>query len=515
MATVYVAGDVRGIQGYVFGSPRLLEMRGASALIDFFDRKAVPALIEGDEVRGETTYSGGGNFLAKLEGERAEERAAVLVDQARHAFLDLVGTVGLTVVSLRTDKDFDDAYREMTAKMRDAKRSPSGVEALASMPFLKRCESCGREAADRGVRRPGGPAGAEPQWVGPSCWRKREIHSELQKARNEPKHGEARWSVFGVPRELPVPHVTDHLRKAKLPRDFQELTGEDDLAVVVADGNGLGDWLRGRDEDGFKTLSEKIDKTLRGSLDAATRAAFSDTTELTLQVLICGGDDLVVALPARRALKFVRELLASFRVVDPQDPEHSAGISAGLVFCRTGFPFRRAHDLAGELVGRAKHRCRRDGLESAVDLHRILGSHVQSLDRERQSVERSGKTHGWSYGAAGPYSPQELDTLLDLARTLRTETSATQRGRLREILSPRDDRPESPLDCVWKVPRRVMNELRHWLGRQEEPPFELPEDRISEVLLSEDRVEGADGLGRTMRRWKLSDALMLAEYVEV
>ena len=515
MATVYVAGDVRGIQGYVFGSPRLLEMRGASALIDFFDRQAVPRLVGGEEVRGETIYSGGGNFLAKLEGERAEERAGELAAQVRNAFLDLIGTSGLTVVHHTSEKGFGDAYKELTEKMLEAKSSPSGVEALASMPFLKRCESCGREAADRGVRRPGAPAGAEPQWVGPSCWRKREIHSELQKARNEPKHGEARWSVFGVPRELPVPHVTDHLRKARLPRDFQELTGEDDLAVVVADGNGLGDWLRGRDEDGFKTLSKKIDKTLRGSLDAATRAAFSDTTELTLQVLICGGDDLVVALPARRALPFVRELLASFRVEDPEDPEHTAGISAGLVFCRTGFPFRRAHDLAGELVGRAKHRCRRDGPESAVDLHRILGSHVQSLDRERQSVERSGEAGDWSYGAAGPYSPQELGTLLDLARTLRTQTSATQRGRLREILSPRDDGPDSPTDPDWKVPVRVITELRHWHGRQEEPPFELPGDRISDALLSEDRVEGADGLGRTMRRWKLSDALMLAEYVEV
>jgi|GEM_PF-4905898 len=440
MPTVYVAGDVRGIQGYIFSSPRLLEMRGASALIDFFDRKAVPALVA--DAGGKTIFSGGGNFLAKLEGERAEEKATLLIDRTRHAFLDLVGTADLTVVKHASEAGFAVSYEELTAKMRAAKRSPSGVEALASMPFLKRCESCGREAADKPVPRPRAPEGTEPHWVGPVCWRKRRIHARLQEAHKHPASGRARWSVFGLPGELEVPPVTEALGQASLPSDFQELTRDEDLAIMVADGNGLGEWLEDRDEDGFRKLSTAIDETLRESLDSATEAAFGGEPKPNLQVLICGGDDLVVALPARRALPFVRELLASFRIEDPDGPERTAGISAGLVFCRTGFPFRRAHDLAGELVGRAKERCRREGLGGAVDFHRILGSHVQSLDRERGTVEAvTEKAEGWSYGAAGPYSAEELDTLLDLAQTLRTGTSATQRGRLREILSPRDDRP--------------------------------------------------------------------------
>jgi hypothetical protein len=65
----YTAGDVRSIQEYIFGSPRLLEMRGASALIDFFDRVAMPALIA--KAGGRTIFSGGGNFLARFDQETA------------------------------------------------------------------------------------------------------------------------------------------------------------------------------------------------------------------------------------------------------------------------------------------------------------------------------------------------------------------------------------------------------------------------------------------------------------
>ncbi len=57
--------------------------------------------------------------------------------------------------------------------------------------------------------------------------------------------------------------VTERLRGAKLPANFQDLAGEDDLALVVADGNGLGDWFEDLSLEDVEKLSTEVDSTLR------------------------------------------------------------------------------------------------------------------------------------------------------------------------------------------------------------------------------------------------------------
>jgi hypothetical protein len=503
----YVAGDVRNIQEYIFGSPHLLEMRGASALIDFFDRAAVPDLI--DQHGGWKVFSGGGNFLARFDKETA---AAALAEAVRNAFLELTGSEGITVASVTSGESFPKAHAELRRVLRRAKSAPQGVRALASMPFLKRCESCAREAADELRRVPGR---VRDQWIGPACLLKQEMHGLLRRAGKARPREDHRHPVLGLATAPKVEAVTDLLRGAKLPADFQELAGDDDLALVAADGNGLGDWFEDLEIEEVKRLSAAVDAALRRALDAATEAAFPGDGNPSLQVLICGGDDLVVALPARRGLDFARTLLASFAVESPREPGRMAGIAAGLLFAKPSFPFRQAHALAVSLLGRAKARCRREKLRCALDFHRVTATQVQSLEQERFALERTGPPpDAWSYGAAGPYTPEELTALRELAGRLRTGVTASQRGRLREILAPRDDGPPTPLDPVWKVPKRVVAELKAWLARQEgKGPFQLPEDGLPADLLREETVfDGAES--RIYRRFKLADALLLAELGE-
>lgn len=511
---IYVAGDVRAIQSYVFASPRLLEMRGASALVDFFDRAVVPWQVS--HLGGELISSGGGNFLARFDGGpdrggRVEELRRRLLG----AFLDLTGGQELLIESLDSEEPFRSAQARLHDQLRRAKHQPGGDRQLASMPFLKRCESCGREAAD--VARPlPGAEKADPrrQWVGPSCDRKRWMHEELATARKQ--GGVPRQGVYGVNGPLDVPAVTEGLRKAKLPADFEELVGSDDLAILVADGNGLGGWFRSLESPkAYRELSAKLDRTLRDALDAAAREAFGGDGEPPLQVLICGGDDLVVALPARYATMFACKLMEEFRVPSPADPGRQTGLAAGLLISKHGFPFRQAHGLAVELLGWAKRRCREEGLLSALQLHRVTATQVQSLDAERAQLERDdGNNRGWAYGMAGPYSPDELRALIGLAGELRAKVSPSQRGRLREILSPRDDSRESPLHATWQVPARVVVELEAWRVRQEEPAFNQPFQQLKVRYLRMERARRSGGTKRTYQRWVLADALTLAALPE-
>lgn len=512
--TSYVAGDVRAIQEYVFGSPRLLEMRGASTLVDAFDRGVVPHLAAPERHGGEVGFAGGGNFLVRWEGPNASERAAAFEEEVRAAFLEVTGSGGLTVVRVTRDRPFAEAQREVWRELARAKRRPAGARQLASMPFLKRCESCGREAADTD-RVPGAEDDSDRRrWVGPMCERKRRMLGALRRlaketaASGEPGASEPRLEVFLWDEPVGVQPFSPRLLRQSMPKDFHELTGGDDLAVVVADGNGLGEWFEAAASwEEYRELSERVHESLRGALESALDALPAEDSRLPAQVLVAGGDDLVAALPARYGLRFARELIEGFR---PKRGADERGMAAGVLLAPPTFPFRQAHALAGELLARAKHRCRTEGLLAALDFHQVKGTHVQSLGEElarlRPASHPPGRT--WSYGGSGPFTPDELEGLLDLAGRLREHASATRRGVLREVLSPRDDGPHTALHG-WGVPERVVAELRAWLSRQEEGerPFSL--DRPGE-LVSEARDDLGDGPVR-VARLRLADALLLAD----
>lgn len=514
--TSYVAGDVRAIQEYVFGSPRLLEMRGASALVDAFDRGVVPHLVTRESSGGEVGFAGGGNFLARWEGAEASRRAAEFEEAVRTAFLELTGSEGLTVVQVDTELSFEEAQPQISDALARAKREPSGTGQLASMPYLKRCESCGREAADTD-RVPGAEDDPERRrWVGPVCQRKRRMLGDLQKilkaavAKTAPGSPAPELRVPLWEERIEVPPFSPRLLQQRTPRDFRELTFGDDLAVVVADGNGLGEWFESAASwEEFRELSERVQTSLRSSLEGALDALFPRASELPIQVLIAGGDDLVAALPARYGLRFAQELVERFRV---EREGEARGMAAGVLLAGPTFPFRQAHALAEELLGRAKRRCRDEGLQASLDFHRVKGTHVQSLDEELELLRREGPPgRAWSYGGSGPFTPEELQGLLELARGLRAGVSATQRGVLREVLSPRDDGPHTPLHDGWGVPARVVAELATWLTRQEkgEEPFDLSHP-IRDGLISEVKEDFHPGPLR-VARLRLADALLLAD----
>lgn len=513
--TTYLAGDVRAIQEYVFGSPRLLEMRGASALLDAFDRGAVPHLV--GEAGGDVAFAGGGNFLARWEGgAEAAQRASEAEATIRNAFLELTGSEGLTVVQLDTELPFEAVQAQIARKLAAAKREPSGARQLVSMPFLKRCESCGREAADND-----GVPGAEPErrrWVGPICERKRHMLAKLQRvAKAAVAAGEGspppelRVPLWG--KRIVVPPFSDRLLRQATPKDFQELSDGDDLAVVVADGNGLGEWfeeVNGWEE--YRDLSNRVHDGLRSALEGSLDALFPGAGLLRIQVLIAGGDDLVAALPARYGLRFAQELVERFRI---EHRGEARGMAAGVLLAGPSFPFRQAHALAEELLGRAKARCRADRkleLPGALDYHRVKGTHVQSLRDELALLRRQGPAgRAWSYGGSGPFRPEELEALLELAARLRTQTSAAQRGVLREILSPRDDGPHTPIDEERGVPTRVLEELKAWLARQETEakPFNLSPESLERLISTVREDLGAGPVD--IARFRLADALLLAD----
>lgn len=212
---------------------------------------------------------------------------------------------------------------------------------------------------------------------------------------------------------------------------LEEQFGAERLAVIHADGNGLGRLFLnlhsitdGDDEfaEWTTALSEGVATCTRIALDAALAALPRDARgRVPLVPIVVGGDDVTVVCDARAALDFTEQYLRSFRDAtrEAADISHilaaavSAGLlgenqsmpclsaSAGVAVVKPHFPFWSAYELAAGLAASAKTVQRRvpspNGAPApicALDVHVMLDSRTDGLEPIRSRMELSD-SHLW------------------------------------------------------------------------------------------------------------------------
>jgi len=195
-------------------------------------------------------------------------------------------------------------------------------------------------------------------------------------------------------------------RDLQPPVDLDDLCGPDDegrrdyLAVIHADGNRVGlryarfcdRYRKGEDpsvkidgDDSAQTAGRGDDYlSLEGfgeafyySMRVAVRSAVLDALKETFagfqgtnrpfQLLMLGGDDLLLLCRARFALRFLVAYARGLRSIGLADTEgddpRPLSIGAGVVIARPSVPFHRLHALAEDLAGSAKRLDRATGAD--------------------------------------------------------------------------------------------------------------------------------------------------------
>jgi hypothetical protein len=155
-----VAFDTDHIAGYVFGTDRLKEIRGASSLLDRFNRyemKRIACEEYNVDEEKEIIYLNGGSGLflidekdAKNFGERIQRmyreknggRATVTV-----AYLELPNSDSIPIEELKR-RDLGHELELVTYQLIEKKGTPLSTIALPSHPFMRPCSSCGVEYAE-------------------------------------------------------------------------------------------------------------------------------------------------------------------------------------------------------------------------------------------------------------------------------------------------------------------------------------------------------------------------------
>lgn len=429
--------EAKGIQAWILASDRLRELKGGSALIDGLAEDA-HALFRRVGARGTLVSAAAGavevHFDAASDLARFAE-AWPLVVEAR--------APGLTLVQAWTPA----ALREDLFSRLGADRNRRHAEFPEAGPLAARSARTGLPAVRRGEN------GMED----------RIVRAKLAAAQGR-----------GLDGLLP----RDDLHFC----DDAEQLGESYLAVVHADGNGVGALFQNVDDAGARrALSENLTAATRAAAKRAVAAlvAWMETDDaargrrpvirhdgkllVRARPVVLGGDDLTFLVDAAFALPFTRLFLVAFED-ETRRFETPLTACAGVAFVKTGFPFHAAHDLAESLCKAAKSGLRgADGRtgRSGLLFHRVT---TASTDTEWSDIVEGELTNRDRDRllclSAGPYDLERLSALAELT----ARTREMPRTALRTWLTLVRTDP-SHADAHWRRAQEVAGtDTSAWKG---------------------------------------------------
>jgi len=446
--------DVQSIKKFVFGTDALNEVRGASALLDWLNQEEMErCLCEHpgmDQTRVETVYANGGSaqFLVR-EGNEPTIRAAC-TGLTRHVREQTGGEVRIVygVAPFQDDAEYHKAVGMAHFQLRGQREFASGHFSTALMPAAMECQSASHLPAEHGL-----DEGSGLEMLSAASYKKRQFgRSALEHDRGQgPWSGWMRHLATGGP--WPTRDYSHHLRCQSI-TDIGARSGwRNYVGVVYADGNAMGQVVQAiENPETSRQFSAIVDESIRQACFTALSEVCRDEIEnvreavelnldvspLPTDILLLGGDDLLVALPADRALDFTIRIMDLFehftceRVAELQDSEvreffhaqlgQNTGftISCGVAIVKSTYPFYLARDLAEQLMNNAKRTAPRlDGTNpdpARIDFHVVTGANNHVLDQVRRD-DYQVDTH--AVRTLRPLNRDQLKVLRDSVQKLR------------------------------------------------------------------------------------------------
>lgn len=339
--------ELQRVQTWLFAAPRLRAMVGANALLGETLRVALPNLAR-ETGRGWTLAPNSETYpsadpndpLKDHDDPAADAKDGILARDGGHfearfasgadAFADAADQLLRTSLpGLRFRISIDG---EPHAK--------SHVYVSTELPVLAPCEWTGRGLASAIVEQ-----GDERSAV------------SLNVAQ---RHEAARRTEGGTVVDI-ASLLSDKTKLKTLERaqELKELVGNGYLALIHADGNGVGGGLGSEKPDSERAAFFHRNRVLlRRAVKKAIDAHCPDTGRAPLIPLMLGGDDLLLVARAEIALAFIVTLCAELDALQKDSRGFILTLGVGLVFAKHTIPIHRLHEVAEQLASSAKRRFR-------------------------------------------------------------------------------------------------------------------------------------------------------------
>jgi hypothetical protein len=402
--------SIGSIQSYLFRSNRLRENAGASECVrqalEYWRRPGLGCrvlFVAPDK--------------AALEFENVGDARAAIFLWSRRG-LDVAPGLRLAVAHEPFEGDtVEAAYQRAKRSLREQEDSAGFGADLGTLPVVRECQSTRLAAAhwDSGNR----------SWLSPEAFSKRQREADAMD-RLVHDYGASLDSGYQFPREF------ENLGTAE---------GASQVAIVHADGNGIGGMFDDSSSGKVTALSEQVDalgqaafrRTIKGVSRAigvlvereVVRLSWPEADEpdphlpyFPLRPLVAAGDDLTFVCHGKLGLALAQQYLRNFETeatkpefatlrqeyqryirsrgqfeTDAAESNRSLTACAGVLVMPGKFPFARGYQLAAALTDSAKRRHRQYG-GSWLDFQVILEAGAGDLAeiRARQYLDADGQS---------------------------------------------------------------------------------------------------------------------------
>lgn len=338
--------ELSRVQTWLFEVPRLRAMVGANALLGETLRVALPKLAR-DTGRGWMLASNneaypcadGSDPLKDHDDPATDAKAGILSRDGGHfeaqfasgaeAFSNAAGQLlrsNLPGLRFRVSIDGEP-------------RTKSGVHLSTELPVLAPCNWTGRGLASAIVVQ----GGEHPA-----------VSLDVAQRHEAAKHTEDGTAVDVAS----LLSAKTKLQELVRPQELKDLVGHGYLALIHADGNGVGSGAAGQSDSERAAFFHRNRVLLRRAVKRAIDAHCPDTGQAPLIPLMLGGDDLLLVTRAEIALPFVVTLCEELDALQKDDDGFKLTLGVGVVFAKHTIPIHRLHEIAEQLASSAKRRFR-------------------------------------------------------------------------------------------------------------------------------------------------------------
>ncbi len=450
MAKYLYGASIQGIQEYIYATNKLQEIIGASEIIDSlgqkFDEKkdygeiyAVFDKLRENDLVEQILLNAAGNFRAIVDGE--ENLKKIVRDLPKKIMQNAYGITISQATAPYNGNNYGTASKELEQKLKTQRNRPS-LPLDMSINFMALAPKTARPIVKFD----------DDDALDISSVQKIEAHRRWFK-----RHPGAK--------EL---------------KEFSQISNKKNkLAVIHADGNGLGVLVKNLADEVNKNNNTGIIAKFSEALDKATKDAFANAKvktkialgkdDLKIKALILSGDDMTAVCDADIALEFTKNFIEEFeKETDKKksDIKEKLTMCAGIAYCNEKFPFHYAAALAEELCGAAKKHSKdryvkdaeQDIAPSCLMFHNVQSSNFQSWDKfikdeltiggkqegcatenKKEECAADGKNASEIRCDFGPYylgdttkskNEPKVENFINLAEIYRSENSP--KGKLRE-----------------------------------------------------------------------------------
>lgn len=429
MSKYLYGASVQGIQGFIFRTNTLKEIVGASELVEeicttIFAEQLGKTI---DDLRDDknTIINAAGNIKYVFEDE--VQCKAVFRIFPKEVLLKAPGiTISQAVVKIDEDK-ISDGIQELEDKLR-CKRNQPALSMTTGLMGIQRSKETG--LPERWHSSKGQYCGSDE-----GSYRKLEA-IDKGKLWNKAT-GLDMDSLAGIP--------TDNI-------GF--FTGNNDwIAIIHADGNGLGKIVReigvNGAKDDFRRFSTLLDRSTCDAAKSAFAAVFKDDSKfIPFRPIVLGGDDLTVIIRGDLAIEFTKEYLRAFesntkknlKELAERFPEANLvnGLTAcaGVAFIKSSFPYYYGYNLAEELCAAAKKASKRE--DSCLMFHKVQDSYVSSFEEIEKRELTTPENYTFRFG---PYFLEDKENywgigkLVDTVKELDNKDGNALKSDIRQWLS--------------------------------------------------------------------------------